>query len=76
MLPGTIWVFAAALGRLNENAHRFDGIVMNGIGRFQASRPVMLQARRRAVWIFVHGALDPWFNKKYPLEHLKKWIYW
>jgi glycosyltransferase involved in cell wall biosynthesis len=26
--------------------------------------------------IFVQRALDPWFNKKYPLEHLKKWIYW
>ena len=21
-------------------------------------------------------ALDPWFNRRYPLEYLKKWLYW
>jgi glycosyltransferase involved in cell wall biosynthesis len=26
--------------------------------------------------VFVHGALDPWFNRKYPLKRLKKLIYW
>jgi len=31
---------------------------------------------RRPYGIFVHGALDPWFNKKYPLKHLKKLLYW
>ena len=26
--------------------------------------------------IFTHGALDPWFNRQYPLKHLKKLLYW
>ena len=26
--------------------------------------------------IFLHGMLDPWFGKRYPLKHLKKWLYW
>ena len=62
---------------LETNAGRFDGIVMNGIWTFPgiATR----SAARRAgkpYGIFVHGALDPWFNRKYPLKHLKKLIYW
>lgn len=26
--------------------------------------------------IFVHGGLDPWFNRAYPLKRLKKSLYW
>jgi glycosyltransferase involved in cell wall biosynthesis len=26
--------------------------------------------------LFTHGMLDPWFKRRYPLKHLKKWIYW
>jgi len=26
--------------------------------------------------MFVHGALDPWFKRTYPLKHIKKWLYW
>jgi len=26
--------------------------------------------------VFIHGALDPWFNRQYPLKRLKKRIYW
>jgi glycosyltransferase involved in cell wall biosynthesis len=62
---------------LHHNAHRFDGIVMNGIWTFPgiAARNAARKAKR-PYGIFVHGALDPWFNKTYPLKHLKKWIYW
>ena len=62
---------------LHQNAGRFDGIVMNGIWTFPG---VAARSAARKVktpyGIFVHGALDPWFNKKYPLKHLKKWFYW
>jgi glycosyltransferase involved in cell wall biosynthesis len=27
-------------------------------------------------YVFPHGMLDPWFNRTYPLKHLKKLIYW
>jgi len=62
---------------LSRNASRFDGIVMNGIWTFPgiAARHA---ARRvgKPYGIFVHGALDPWFNRTYPLKHVKKLIYW
>jgi len=31
---------------------------------------------RRPYGIFAHGALDPWFNRRYPLKRLKKLFYW
>lgn len=62
---------------LADNAVRFDGIVMNGIWSFPGVA-LRFAARRagRPYGIFVHGALDPWFNRKYPFKHLKKLIYW
>jgi glycosyltransferase involved in cell wall biosynthesis len=70
--------FAPRLMRwLRENAHRFDGIVMNGIWTFPGVATWMAARKAKTPYgIFVHGALDPWFNKKYPLKHLKKMIYW
>jgi len=62
---------------LNGNAHRFDAMVMNGIWTFPGVA-VRFAARRaqRPYGIFTHGMLDPWFNRKYPLKHLKKLLYW
>jgi glycosyltransferase involved in cell wall biosynthesis len=62
---------------LHRNASRFDGIVMHGIWIFP-NLAVRAAARKAGVdyGVFVHGALDPWFNKRYPLKHLKKLLYW
>jgi glycosyltransferase involved in cell wall biosynthesis len=62
---------------LRANTHRFDGIVMNGIWTFSGVA-VRFAARRasKRYGVFTHGALDPWFNRQYPLKHLKKLIYW
>jgi glycosyltransferase involved in cell wall biosynthesis len=62
---------------LKANAHRFDGIVMNGIWTFPGL--AVRSASRSSgtpYGIFTHGALDPWFNRTYPLKRLKKAIYW
>lgn len=62
---------------LTENAGRFDAIVVHGIWSYPnlAVRHAARQAGKP--WgVFVHGALDPWFNRKYPLKHLKKRLYW
>ena len=62
---------------LRRNARRFDGLVMNGIWTFPGV--ALFFAARRAgkpYGIFVHGALDPWFNRKYPLKFIKKLFYW
>jgi glycosyltransferase involved in cell wall biosynthesis len=62
---------------LGENAERFDGMIMNGIWSFPglALRHAALRAGK-PYGIFAHGALDPWFNRQYPLKHLKKRLYW
>lgn len=72
------FAFSPRLWRwLRSNASRYDGIVMNGIWTFPGL--ALYFAARRAgtpYGIFTHGALDPWFNRKYPLKHVKKMVYW
>jgi len=62
---------------LAANAKRFDIVVLHGIYQYQAlaTRRVLLSLGRPYV-LFTHGALDPWFKRRYPLKHLKKWLYW
>jgi glycosyltransferase involved in cell wall biosynthesis len=72
------YAFSPRLWRwLNRNLSRFDAIVMNGIWTFPGL--ALCYAARRAgkpYGIFVHGALDPWFDRMYPLKYLKKLLYW
>jgi glycosyltransferase involved in cell wall biosynthesis len=67
----------ALLKWLRANLARFDGVVMQGIWTFPGIA-VRLAARQAGCpyCVFAHGALDPWFNKKYKLKHLKKKLYW
>lgn len=62
---------------LQDNVARFDGIVMHGIWSFPgvATRSSALRTGT-PYGIFVHGALDPWFYRKYPGKHIKKMAYW
>jgi glycosyltransferase involved in cell wall biosynthesis len=72
------YAFSPRLWRwLRANAGRFDGMIMNGLWTFPgfALRSAARRARR-PYGIFVHGALDPWFNRRYPLRRLKKLFYW
>lgn len=62
---------------LHTHARRFDVLLMNGIWSFPGL--VVRTAARRAgipYGVFIHGALDPWFNRTYPLKRWKKSIYW
>jgi glycosyltransferase involved in cell wall biosynthesis len=72
------YAFSPRLWRwLGKNARNYDGIVMNGIWTFPGLCLYLRSRRTEARYgIFTHGALDPWFKRKYPLKHLKKMIYW
>lgn len=64
---------------LRANADRFDGIVIHGIWQYQSfgSWLALRGCKPRKPYIqFAHGMLDPWFQHRYPLKHLKKIIYW
>ena len=62
---------------LRAHYREYDVVVVNGIWQFHSF------ATRRALrgtgtpyCVYTHGMLDPWFKKRYPLKHLKKWLYW
>lgn len=62
---------------LRKNAGQYDGIVMHGIWSFPGLALHFAARRAGARYgVFVHGALDPWFNRRYPFKHLKKWLFW
>ncbi|MGD1070147.1 MAG: glycosyltransferase [Bryobacteraceae bacterium] len=70
--------FTTALDRwLAANLARFDVVVVQGIWMY-FGYAVWRTTRRVAVpyFLFIHGALDPWFKRHYPLKHVKKTIYW
>lgn len=62
---------------LRQHAHEFDAIVVHGIWQYHGYA-VRSVARKLNIpyFTFIHGALDPWFRKEYPVKHLKKRLYW
>lgn len=72
------FAFSPRLWRwLHHHASRFDAVIMHGVWSFPGVA-VRYAARRAGIpyGIFVHGALDPWFNRTYPLKRLKKSLFW
>lgn len=73
-----IYGYAPKLDRwLEANLRKSDRVVVHGIWMY-FSYAVWKAARRIGVpyYLFIHGALDPWFKDQYPLKHLKKTAYW
>jgi glycosyltransferase involved in cell wall biosynthesis len=62
---------------LRNNHRRYDAVVVNGIWQYHsyASWRVLRNSGTPYV-VFTHGMLDPWFKRRYPLKHVKKWMYW
>ena len=62
---------------LRANRSRFDAAIVNGIWQFHSFGAWRaLHASSTPYVLFTHGMLDPWFKKRYPLKHFKKWMYW
>jgi glycosyltransferase involved in cell wall biosynthesis len=62
---------------LKIHSRNYHAVLVHGIWQFQ-SYGTWLAARSDSppYFVFVHGALDPWFKRAYPLKHVKKWLYW
>jgi glycosyltransferase involved in cell wall biosynthesis len=62
---------------LREHAREYDAVFVHGLWQF-LGRAVQRALRRSGTpyFVFPHGMLDPWFNRAYPMKHLKKWVYW
>jgi glycosyltransferase involved in cell wall biosynthesis len=62
---------------LHANRSRYDAIVVNGIWQYHSFAAWRVLRNSSTPYVlFTHGMLDPWFKKRYPLKHLKKWMYW
>ncbi len=61
---------------LEANAHRFDGVVINGLWQYVGFAAWRTFSGRKPYVVFTHGMLDPYFKHRFPFKHLKKWLYW
>lgn len=75
---GPKYGFTTTLDRwLEKNLSQFALAIVHSIWMY-FSYSVWKAAGKAGVpyYLFIHGALDPWFKQRYPLKHLKKTIYW
>ncbi len=61
---------------LQAHIDEYDAVVINGIWQYNSLAAWRAVRNRLPYAVFIHGALDPWFKKRYPLKHLKKALYW
>lgn len=62
---------------LRAHAADYDAVIVNGLWQYAGLAAWRaLSGSATPYFVYTHGMLDPWFKKRYPLKHLKKWLYW
>ena len=62
---------------LEKERKNFDATIVHGLWQYPGfGTRKGLQGGDTPYFVFPHGMLDPWFQKQYPLKHLKKSLYW
>jgi glycosyltransferase involved in cell wall biosynthesis len=62
---------------LREHRHEYDVVIVNGLWQYTSFGVWRaLRDTPTPYFVFTHGMLDPWFKRRYPMKHLKKWLYW
>ncbi|WP_017323919.1 glycosyltransferase [Synechococcus sp. PCC 7336] len=62
---------------LQANVGHYDCAIVRGLWQYSGFGTwQVLRDRDIPYFVFPHGMLDPWFKRRYPLKHLKKWLYW
>jgi glycosyltransferase involved in cell wall biosynthesis len=69
------WYAPKLIPWLKANRDRFDGIIVHGLWEFTGLAVCLAHGRVPYV-VFPHGMLDPYFKRRFPKKHLKKWAYW
>lgn len=74
---GTYGYARGVIEQLTALARSHDLLMIDGLWQFHglATWRAAQQLSRPYV-VCVHGMLDPWFGRRYPLKHLKKLAYW
>ncbi len=71
------FAFSPAMFRwVRANAHRFDGIIVNGLWNFCGVTAMLALPAGKPYMVFPHGMLDPYFKRKFPGKHARNWLYW
>ncbi len=70
------WYSPRLIPWLRANLDRFDGVILHGLWEFTGLAVLLAVAGRKPYLVFSHGMLDPYFKRRYPLKHVKKWVYW
>ena len=62
---------------IKERRSNYDAVIVHGIWQYSSFGVWRaLAGTNTPYFVFPHGMLDPWFNRTYPLKHLKKLLYW
>lgn len=62
---------------IREHRSNYDAVIVHGVWRYNSFGVWRaLHGTGTPYFIFLHGMLDPWFKRRYPLKHLKKLLYW
>jgi glycosyltransferase involved in cell wall biosynthesis len=62
---------------LRANRANYDVVIVSGIWQFHSFGVWQVLRKSNTPYVvYTHGMLDPWFKKRHPLKHLKKWMYW
>lgn len=61
---------------LREHSPRFDVVLVNGLWQYHARATWLALRGRQRYGVFVHGMLDPYFNRPLLTKFAKKWPYW
>lgn len=69
--------YSSGLGTwLRANRDRFDGVVVHGLWEYTGMAVRRALAGQVPYVVFAHGMLDPYFKRRFPNKHRKKWLYW
>jgi glycosyltransferase involved in cell wall biosynthesis len=72
------YAYARPFARWIKDRHRqYDVVVIHGLWQYHSFGVWRaLRGTGMPYFVFPHGMLDPWFNRSYPLKHIKKLLYW
>ncbi|HTV06525.1 MAG TPA: glycosyltransferase [Acidobacteriaceae bacterium] len=84
-LPYPVWAHGPVRGYgysrsllpwLREHSSRFDAVIVNGLWQYHSRAAWLALRGRQRYGVFVHGMLDPYFNRPLLTKFAKKWPYW
>ena len=62
---------------IRQHASDYDALFVRGLWQYHSFGTwCALRGSKFKYFVFPHGMLDPWSKRRYPIKHIKKWLYW